>query len=151
MKRYVPGRGPLGSRPRLLVSLLAAGALVASGAVAAVAAPGGSNGNGGDHVNSDSGDDDLMSSFAAFQDPRLSPSGMVAAGAYSAAWQHVQGMPVASASYSEVTTQPLNSDSLHFRDHGASNSGGGSGFSAGRIAALATDPTHSGVVYAGGA
>ncbi|MFL6114808.1 MAG: WD40/YVTN/BNR-like repeat-containing protein, partial [Catenulispora sp.] len=122
--------------------------------MAASAAPGGGNGNGngGTHATGESGgDDDLMASFAAFQDPRLSPSGAVTAGAYGAAWQHVQGMPVNPASYSEVTTQPLNSDPLHFRDRSASNSGGGAGFSAGRIAALAVDPTHSGVVYAGGA
>ena len=150
MKRNVPRYARLNPRSRPVVSLLAAAALVTCGAVAASAAPGSGSG-GGSHVNSDSGDDDLMSSFAAFQDPRLSPSGTVTSGAYSAAWQHVQNMQVAPASYSEVTTQPLNSDSLHFRDHGASNSGGGAGFSAGRIAALATDPTHPGVVYAGGA
>src|SRR6266568_2671271 len=50
-----------------------------------------------------------------------------------------------------VTTQPFNSDSLHFRDQVASNSGGGAGFSAGRIAAIAVDPNHANVIYAGGA
>ena len=150
MKRSVPRRGRT-LRTRTVISLLAAGALATAGAMAASAAPGGGNGNGGTHATGESGDDDLMASFAAFQDPRLSPSGAVTAGAYGAAWQHVQSMPVNPASYSEVTTQPLNSDSLHFRDRAASNSGGGAGFSAGRIAALAVDPTHSGVVYAGGA
>ena len=94
---------------------------------------------------------DLMNSLSAYGDPRLSPDGTVQPGAYSAAWNHITQMPVRSASYSEVTTQPYNSDSLHFRDHAASNSGGGAGFSAGRIAALAVDPSHAGVIYAGAA
>ncbi|HTI22513.1 MAG TPA: hypothetical protein VL652_16075 [Kutzneria sp.] len=97
----------------------------------------------------DSGE--LMDSFNSFDDQRLSPSASVLPGAYGAAWNHVLGMPVAKATYGEVTTQPFNSDSLHFRDRNASNSGGGAGYSAGRIAALATDPTHAGVVYAGAA
>jgi hypothetical protein len=97
----------------------------------------------------DSGE--LMDSINSFDDQRLSPSANVLPGAYGAAWNHVLGMPVTKAGYGEVTTQPFNSDSLHFRDRSASNSGGGAGYSAGRIAALATDPTHAGVVYAGAA
>jgi hypothetical protein len=94
---------------------------------------------------------ELMESFDAYDEPRLSPNATVTPGAYGAAWNHVLGMPVSSAKYSEMTTQPYNSDSLHYRDHNTSNSGGGAGFSAGRIAALATDPAHAGVVYAGAA
>jgi hypothetical protein len=94
---------------------------------------------------------ELMDSVNSFDDQRLSPTASVVPGVYGAAWNHVLGMPVARATYSEVTVQPFNSDSLHFRDRTASNSGGGAGASAGRIAALATDPTHPGVVYAGAA
>ena len=72
-------------------------------------------------------------------------------GAYGAAWDHILAMPVRSGAFTEVTTQPYNSDSLHFRDQAASNSGGGAGYSAGRIAAMAVDPSHPGVIYAGGA
>lgn len=94
---------------------------------------------------------DLMNSLSAYGDPRLSPAGTVQPGAYGAAWNHITGMPVQTSTFSEVTTQPYNSDSLHFRDRAASNSGGGAGFSAGRIAALAVDPAHAGVIYAGAA
>ncbi len=102
-------------------------------------------GNAGDESS------DLMSSLSAFGDPRLSPAGSVQPGAYGAAWNHIVAMPVRSATFTEVTTQPFNADSLHFRDRAASNSGGGAGHSAGRIAALAVDPNHPGVIYAGGA
>jgi hypothetical protein len=107
------------------------------------------------HVTSvgDAGDEsnDLMSALSAYADPRLSPSAQVQPGAYGAAWNHILGMPVRSATFTEVTTQPYNADSLHFRDQAASNSLGGAGFSAGRIAALAVDAAHPGVVYAGAA
>lgn len=102
-------------------------------------------GNAGDES------DDLMSSLSAYGDPRLSPAGSVQPGAYGDAWNHILGMPVRSATFTEVTTQPYNADSLHFRDQAASNSGGGAGYSAGRIAAIAVDASHPGVVYAGGA
>jgi hypothetical protein len=92
-----------------------------------------------------------MESIDSFNEPRLSPSGQVDPGAYADAWAHVKNMPVKSGSWSEVTTSPYNEDAVHYRDQSASNSGGGAGYSAGRIAALATDPTHRDVVYAGAA
>ncbi|MFJ3338520.1 WD40/YVTN/BNR-like repeat-containing protein [Streptomyces sp. NPDC086766] len=94
---------------------------------------------------------ELMESLDSFNEPRLSPSGQIAPGAYADAWSHIQNMPVKAGSWNEVTTSPYNEDALHYRDRSASNSGGGAGHSAGRIAALATDPTHQGVVYAGAA
>ncbi|MFF9626196.1 glycosyl hydrolase [Streptomyces griseosporeus] len=94
---------------------------------------------------------ELMESLAAFDEPRLAPGGQVAPGAYADAWAHIRNMPVRSGSWSEVTTAPYDEDAAHYRDHSASNSGGGAGYAAGRIAALATDPTHRGVVYAGAA
>lgn len=94
---------------------------------------------------------ELMESIGSFNDPRLSPSGQVQSGAYADAWAHVKKMPVAAAGWKEVTTSPYDEDALHYRDRSSSNSGGGAGHSAGRIAALATDPTHRGVVYAGAA
>jgi hypothetical protein len=108
--------------------------------------------NGSSNVK-EAGDEsaELMEALESYGEPRLSPSGTVQPGAYGSAWQHIKGMPVRSASYKEVTTQPFNSDALHFRDHGASNSGGGAGYSSGRVAAMAVDPVHPGVVYVGGA
>jgi hypothetical protein len=102
-------------------------------------------GNAGDESS------ELMGALSAYGDPRLSPAGIVQPGAYGAAWTHIQNMPVDQGSFSEVTTQPFNSDALHFRDRVASNSGGGAGYSAGRIAAIAVDPSHANVIYAGGA
>ncbi len=102
-------------------------------------------GNAGDESS------DLAAAVDAYAAPRLSPSGQLIPGAYDAAWSHILAMPAASSAFTEVTTPPYNSDSLHFRDQAASNSGGGAGYSTGRISALAVDPSHAGVIYAGGA
>lgn len=137
----------------LLISL-SLGTVIATATWAAFPAGASAAGSGGQTSTAGSaGDesDDLMSAVSAYNDPRLSPDGSVTAGAYTAAWNHVTQMPVSNATFSEVTTQPYSSDALHYRDHNASNSGGGAGYSAGRIAALAVDPTHAGVLYAGGA
>src|SRR5215469_7306517 len=64
----------------------------------------------------------LSAQLSAYGDQRLSPAGTVQPGAYGDAWNHILGMPVQSDRFSEVTTQPYNSDSLHFRDQAASNS-----------------------------
>lgn len=136
---------------RRLLRLGAAGGVAMVVVVGSIAHGQSTSSQGGNHSVAGQDSAELMASFAAYDEPRLSPNATVTPGAYGAAWNHVLGMPVASATYHEVTTQPYNSDSLHYRDHGASNSGGGNGFAAGRIAALATDPTHPGVVYAGGA
>lgn len=155
MKRYSHRRG----RRLKTVAGLASVALVAAGALAVTATAAPSTGGAttttataNEHGPQSAEDsDELMESVESFNDQRVAPSGVVTPGAYNAAWQHVLGMPVNQASYTEATTQPYDSDSLHFRDQSASNSGGGAGFSAGRIAALAVDPTHAGVIYAGGA
>ena len=145
---------PLPRRATAVLALLAAMCLVMALAFAAGGSPAGAA-NAPGHLASvgTAGDEssDLMNSLSAYGDPRLSPNATVQPGAYGAAWDHIQSMPVLSRGFTEVTTQPYNSDSLHFRDHAASNSGGGAGFSTGRIAALAVDPTHPGVIYAGGA
>jgi hypothetical protein len=138
---------------RTLLVSLSLGTVIATASWASF--PTGAEASGGGRINTagSAGDesDDLMSALGAYNDPRLSPDGAVTAGAYTAAWNHVTQMPVSTGTFSEVTTQPYNSDSLHYRDQSASNSGGGAGYSAGRIAALAVDPTHTGVLYAGGA
>ena len=145
---------PLPRRATAVLALLAAMCLATALAFAAGVSPAGAA-NAPGHLASvgTAGDEssDLMNSLSAYGDPRLSPNATVQPGAYGAAWDHIQSMPVLSRGFTEVTTQPYNSDSLHFRDHAAANSGGGAGFSTGRIAALAVDPTHPGVIYAGGA
>jgi hypothetical protein len=139
-----------GRRARTALALGAAALLVAgTGSVAAY----GEDDDGGHGRHEVAGDEshELMESIDSFNDPRLSPSGQVAAGAYTDAWKHIKNMPVKTGTWSEVTTSPYDEDALHYRDQSASNSGGGAGHSAGRISALATDPTHKGVVYAGAA
>ena len=143
MKRY-PHRLAWRSKT---VAGLASLALVAAGALAvtATSAPrsvaGGTAAGTGHGPRSAEDSGELMESIDAFNDARVAPSGVVTPGAYDSAWQHVLGMPVNQASYTDVTTQPYDSDSPHFRDQSASNSGGGAGFSAVRIAALVFAPT----------
>lgn len=137
-------------RPLARLALAATATLVVS-AVAAWGNPAVAATDSGSGSDAGSESAELMAAMDAYNAPRLAPSAQVQPGAYGAAWQHVLGMPVARSTFTEVTNQPYNSDSVHFRDHSFSNSGGGAGFSAGRIAALATDPSHAGVVYAGGA
>jgi BNR/Asp-box repeat len=147
--RRRPRRGAEGGG-RAAFALVAAALLIAgTGPVAAYGVDGDSGSGRHDVAGEES--HELMESLDSFNEPRLSPSGQIAPGAYADAWAHVKNMPVASGSWSEVTTSPYNEDALHYRDQSASNSGGGAGHSAGRIAALATDPTHRGVVYAGAA
>lgn len=90
---------------------------------------------------------ELQKAFAQFYGARSAP-GNIAPGAYTAAYQHVQGMPVAATSWSEVTTKPYNTDSPAYRDLVAGNSSSGVGYVTGRITGLAIDGTY---VYAGGA
>ena len=140
---------------RATATLAVAAAACLAAPLSVAASTSGASATGTGHVTGvgQAGDEsnDLMNALNAYGDPRLSPAGTVQPGAYGAAWAHIQAMPVQQSTFSEVTTQPYNSDSLHYRDHAASNSGGGAGYSAGRISALAVDPNHPGVIYAGGA
>ncbi|MEV4430584.1 WD40/YVTN/BNR-like repeat-containing protein [Streptomyces sp. R-07] len=134
---------------RTALAVVAAAFLIAgAGPVAAYG-----EGDPGSSRHEEAGEEshELMESLDSFNEPRLSPADQVAPGAYAGAWSHIRSMPVRAGSWSEVTTSPYNEDALHYRDQSASNSGAGTGRSAGRIAALATDPTHRGVVYAGAA
>ncbi|HEX8004479.1 MAG TPA: hypothetical protein VF519_17460 [Mycobacteriales bacterium] len=91
---------------------------------------------------------ELRAAFAQFYGARTAPGpGNIAPGAYTAAYQHVMGMPVAPASWTEVTTKPYNADHPDYRDY-VSNSGGGAGYVTGRVVGLAVDGSY---VYAGGA
>lgn len=92
---------------------------------------------------------DLATAMAQFAEARTAPTGIVPAGAYSAAFAQLSGLP-ATGSATELTTLPYDSDDLRYRDPAASNSTGGSGLVAGRITGLAVDTIH-GMLYAAGA
>ncbi|MFJ9948359.1 glycosyl hydrolase [Kitasatospora sp. NPDC091207] len=84
---------------------------------------------------------------AQYTEARTAP-GVVAPGAYGAAWAQLQSMPHTSGSWDHVTEKPYNSDDPRYRDVN-SNSSGGSGAVTGRITGIAADD--DGYVYAGGA
>jgi hypothetical protein len=82
-----------------------------------------------------------------YAEARSAP-GVVAPGAYTAAWQALQTMPVTRGAWQHVTNLPYNADDPRYRDIN-SNSSGGAGLVTGRITGLASDD--SGDVYAGAA
>jgi hypothetical protein len=88
-----------------------------------------------------------MESAEQYAEARTAP-GVVAPGAYSAAWAQLGSLPTVSGKYKQVTSLPYNSDDPRYRDIN-SNSSGGAGFVTGRITAMAAD--NGGYVYAGGA
>ncbi|GAA2265894.1 MULTISPECIES: ligand-binding sensor domain-containing protein [Kitasatospora] len=88
-----------------------------------------------------------MESTAQFTEARTAP-GVVAPGAYGAAWAQLQSMAHTPGSWSQVTNKPYNSDDPRYRDVN-SNSSGGAGDVTGRITGIAADD--EGYVYAGGA
>ncbi|CAM5506132.1 Glycosyl hydrolase OS=Kitasatospora aureofaciens OX=1894 GN=GCM10010502_04850 PE=4 SV=1 [Kitasatospora aureofaciens] len=84
---------------------------------------------------------------AQYTEARTAP-GVVAPGAYGAAWSQLQSMPHTGGSWEHVTNKPYNEDDPRYRDVN-SNSSGGAGFATGRITGIAAD--NDGYVYAGGA
>jgi hypothetical protein len=102
---------------------------------------------GGPPGNPDGGVDDPTAADNEYFAARSAP-GVVAPGAYGAAWQQMQSMPHYGADWKSVTTKPFNSDDPIYRDYD-SNSSGGAGNVTGRITGLAAD--NAGHVYAGGA
>jgi hypothetical protein len=82
-----------------------------------------------------------------FIEARTAP-GIVAPGAYSAAFAELTGLSAAGGSWSDVTKVPYDADDPDYRDY-YSNSSGGSGLVTGRITGLAADG--SGHVYAAAA
>jgi hypothetical protein len=91
--------------------------------------------------------DEIAEQAEQYVEARTAP-GIVAPGAYSAAWQQQQSLPVTAGRWQHVTDRPYNSDDPRYRDI-ESNSSGGSGLVTGRITGLAADD--SGYVYAGAA
>ncbi|MEU6773696.1 glycosyl hydrolase [Streptomyces sp. NPDC046759] len=100
-----------------------------------------------------SGDDDgneadeIAEGADQYAEARTSP-GVVAPGAYGAAWHDLTHLRSTGGSWRNITDLPYNSDDPRYRDID-SNSSGGSGYVTGRMAAIAADD--DGYVYAGSA
>ncbi|MFL6163731.1 MAG: WD40/YVTN/BNR-like repeat-containing protein [Jatrophihabitantaceae bacterium] len=114
-------------------------------AALAVGVPAHAADSGGD-TSSESAE--LMDRFGEMDAARTAPTGLVAPGAYSAAYGQLSALPAAAGSWSEITKTPYNADDPNYRDPGASNSGGGAGYVTGRIQALAVDAS---CIFAGAA
>ncbi|MFJ8388789.1 glycosyl hydrolase, partial [Streptomyces sp. NPDC094438] len=98
----------------------------------------------------DGGSDEAQNSAestAQYTEARTAP-GVVAPGAYGAAWAQLQSMQHTNGDWDHVTRKAYNSDDPRYRDIN-SNSSGGSGKVTGRMTGLAADD--QGYVYAGGA
>jgi hypothetical protein len=91
--------------------------------------------------------DEIAEGADQYAEARTSP-GVVAPGAYGAAWSSLSNLPSTGGSWQNITNLPYNSDDSRYRDYD-SNSSGGSGNVTGRLAAMAAD--NSGYVYAGSA
>jgi hypothetical protein len=111
-----------------------------AGPLAAAQAAGGGEDEGDEAENS-------AEATEQFTEARTAP-GIVAPGAYGAAWAQLQSMPHTGGTWDHVTGKPYNSDDPRYRDVN-SNSSGGSGDVTGRITGVAADD--DGYVYAGGA
>ncbi|HZX06838.1 hypothetical protein [Kribbella sp.] len=83
-----------------------------------------------------------------FQQARTAPGGIVAPGAYSAAFGQLSALPHTAGTWHDVTKVPYNADDARYRDW-FSNSSGGAGHVTGRITGLAADNANH--VYAAGA
>jgi hypothetical protein len=93
------------------------------------------------------GSSEIAEQADQWNEARSSP-GVVAPGAYSAAWAQLQSLPKTGGQWVDQTAIKYNSDDPRYRDIN-SNSSGGAGLVTGRITGLAAD--NSGDVYAGSA
>ncbi|MER6788461.1 glycosyl hydrolase [Streptomyces sp. NPDC000658] len=91
--------------------------------------------------------DEIAEGAQQYAEARTSP-GVVAPGAYGAAWTGLRNLRSTGGSWRNVTDLPYDSDDPRYRDVD-SNSSGGSGNVTGRMAAIAADD--DGYVYAGSA
>ena len=82
-----------------------------------------------------------------FEQARTAP-GIVAPGAYGAAYTQLRSLPKTAGTWRDVTKVPYNADDPRYRDY-YSNSSGGAGHVTGRITGLAADTSNH--VYAAGA
>ena len=91
---------------------------------------------------------EALTAATQFNEARTAPSGIVAPGAYTGAYNQLTGLGTAGGSWSEVTNKPYDADDIDYRDY-FSNSSGGAGLVTGRIVGLTADD--AGNVYAAGA
>ncbi|MFF5283087.1 glycosyl hydrolase [Streptomyces sp. NPDC013171] len=91
--------------------------------------------------------DEIAEGAEQFAEARTAP-GVVAPGAYGAAWAAMAKLSVTKGSWRHVTDRPYDSDDPRYRDYD-SNSSGGAGRVTGRMAAVEADD--DGYVYAGSA
>ncbi|MGW0971050.1 glycosyl hydrolase [Streptomyces sp. NPDC002516] len=130
-----PGGTPFGARA---LARLAAERAHTAGAVTPKAKAGDDDGNEADEI---------AEGADQYAEARTSP-GVVAPGAYGAAWNALTGLPRTGGNWRSITGLPYDSDDARYRDYD-SNSSGGSGRVTGRMAAMAADD--HGDVYAGSA
>ncbi|HYT68767.1 MAG TPA: hypothetical protein VEL51_20245, partial [Vicinamibacterales bacterium] len=90
---------------------------------------------------------EAMNAAAEYAQARLAP-GLVAPGAYGAAFAALYSLPDVGGPWLEVTNRPYDADDPRYRDPYFSNSSGGAGFVSGRITGLAIAGN---AIYAGGA
>jgi hypothetical protein len=93
------------------------------------------------------GANEIQEGADQYAEARSAP-GVVAPGAYSAAWTQLQSLGKTGGRWTDETALPYNSDDPRYRDI-ASNSSGGAGLVSGRITGLAADD--SGYLYGGAA
>lgn len=91
---------------------------------------------------------ELMDRAAQYAAVRTAPAATVSAEAFQSAARQARALPLAGGAWRELTSQPYNSDAVHYRDPVWSNSSGGAGLVSGRMTAIASDGN---VVYAGAA
>ncbi|MFF7355854.1 glycosyl hydrolase [Streptomyces filipinensis] len=103
------------------------------------------------HLTADDDDgneaDEIAEGADQYAEARTSP-GVVAPGAYGAAWRDLSRLKSTDGGWRNITDLPYDSDDPRYRDID-SNSSGGSGKVTGRMAAIAADD--DGYVYAGSA
>src|SRR3954471_16224509 len=91
---------------------------------------------GGEATGGEGGESaELVAQKEQWDNARTAPSGIVAPGAYSAAFSSLQSLSATSGSWSEVTRTKYDADDPDYRDY-YSNSSGGSGLVTGRITGL---------------
>ncbi|GII20883.1 glycosyl hydrolase [Planosporangium mesophilum] len=93
------------------------------------------------------GESEIQEGADQYAEARYAP-GVVAPGAYSAAWAQMQSLRRTGGRWTDETALPYNSDDPRYRDLN-SNSSGGAGLVSGRVTGLAADD--AGYVYAGAA
>jgi hypothetical protein len=92
------------------------------------------------------GEFEALEASEQYAEARTAPSDVVAAGAFTGAFEQARALPAVGGSWSEVTNQPYENDDHTYRDPVWSNSGAGWGLVSARSTAVAVD---GGAIYAG--